>query len=51
MWAVALVWLAAIVGMIIMKKMEPECFWLYAVYVVVIATTVTVLLTLYIYQS
>ncbi len=51
MLGIVLVWLAAIAGMIIMKKMEPECFWPYAIYAAIIATMVTVLLTLYIFQS
>ena len=51
MLGVVLVWMAAIAGMIMMKKMESECFWPYAVYAVTIATVVTVILILYIYQQ
>ena len=43
MLGIILVWLAAIDGMIMLKKMKHECFLPYAVYAVTIATTVTVL--------
>ena len=39
-----IVWIAAIVGIVAMKKIEPGALWLYAPYVILIAALATIII-------
>lgn len=39
-----IVWIAAIAGIVAMKKIEPSALWLYAPYAIIIAVFVTVII-------
>lgn len=40
---VGLVWIAAVIGCIVMKKIQPETFWLYLIYALCICMAVTMI--------
>ena len=39
-----IVWIAAIVGIVAMKKIEPGALWLYAPYAILIAAIATIII-------
>mgnify|MGYP001638709473 FL=1 len=40
---VGLVWIAAVIGCIVMKKIQPEIFWPYLIYALCICVAVTMI--------
>ena len=50
MWLVAITWLAGAICVLVMKKLQPEGYIIYAVYVLAVLVLLTTFVALYIYR-